>query len=62
MSRSLTQQEMADHLGVTLRTYQNYESDSHAPSFEALILICQKLDVSSDRLLGLSDEAPSGGR
>ena len=51
--RGLTQQELADFLGVTVRTYQHYEAGNYEPSFDSLISLCEKLDVSSDCLLGI---------
>ena len=51
-----TQQELADALGVSLRTYQRYESGTTEPTLYDLVSICIVLDVSSDYLLGLMDE------
>lgn len=42
---------MADYVGVTLRTYQKYEQGTVEPSFYSLVLIADKLDVSTDYLL-----------
>ena len=51
MARKYTQQVMADYVGVTLRTYQKYEQGTVEPSFYSLVLIADKLDVSTDYLL-----------
>lgn len=32
--RKITQQGMADRLGVKIRTYQYYEGDEHRPDYE----------------------------
>lgn len=56
MSYGLTQQQVADHLGLSLRVYQGYEQGVRRPKFEALIDICRLLNVSADYLLGLTDE------
>ena len=55
MKRGLTQQVMADSLGV----YQNYEQGTRHPSFYTLVNISKLLKVSTDYLLGASDEAPA---
>jgi len=54
----LTQQNLADQLGVKLRTYQYYESDSdtaHRPDLETLAALADFYDVSLDYLIGRSD-------
>ena len=54
----LTQQNVADHLGVKLRTYQYYESDkdkSHRPDLETLVFLADFYNVSVDYLIGRSD-------
>ena len=50
--KGLTAQQMADYLSVGLRTYRNYESEGSYPDFEKLVRIADKLDVSTDYLLG----------
>lgn len=54
-SRHLTALAMADYLGVTIRTYRNYESGVSQPSLETLVRIANKLNVSVDYLLGRDD-------
>ena len=49
--RSLTQQSMADILGISLRGYQFYEQGVSEPSISMLVLIANTLDVSLDILL-----------
>ncbi len=46
-----TAQNMADMLGIGVRSYRAYESDDREPCFEALIKIADFLDVSTDYLL-----------
>ncbi len=60
MKRGYTQQFMADTLGVSLRVYQNYEQGTRRPTFETLVGISKLLRVTTDYLLGASDEAPAG--
>lgn len=58
MERKLTQQNLADHLGVRLRTYQYYENDtdkSHRPDLETLVILADFYGVSIDYLIGRSD-------
>lgn len=51
MTRNLTQQNMADAIGVALRSYQCYETGTRTPSFDLLVRIADVLDVSTDYLL-----------
>ena len=46
-----TAQQMADCLGVNLSSYRMYESNKRRPSYESLILISDKLNVTIDSLL-----------
>lgn len=50
-SRGYTAQQMADALGVALRSYRFYESDYRQPSYTILVRIADVLDVSTDYLL-----------
>ena len=54
-SSAVTQQELADSLGVSLRTYQRYESGTTEPALYDLVSLCIVLGVSADYLLGLTD-------
>lgn len=58
--RGYTLQRSADEIHVALRTYQNYEAGDRFPSPDGLIAIARMFNVTTDYLLGLSDEAPSG--
>ena len=55
MNRKLTQQQLADKLGVTKATISAYETQAKHPSVEVLIQISRLFEVSSDYLLDLSD-------
>ena len=55
MIREITQQTLADEIGVALRSYQCYEQGTRQPSLSLLIKICDILDVSADWLLGRTD-------
>ena len=50
-SKGLTAQQMADFLGVQLRSYRAYESKDRQPSFAVLVKIADRLNVTTDYLL-----------
>lgn len=56
----MTQQNLADAVDVTLRNYQKYEAADTEPSLYKLVTLAITLGVTSDYLLGLSDEGSSG--
>lgn len=51
--RELTQQQVADVLGIHKQAYQRYESGKVVPSVEVLINIANAFDVDANYLLGL---------
>ena len=55
----IKQAELANLLGVSKFTVQSWEQDKSNPSHEVLADICRRYHVSSDFLLGLSDELPN---
>lgn len=61
MSCSLTQQKMADILGITLNSYQKYEQGERCPSYDLLVHIADTLDISIDYLLGRDEWLASHG-
>lgn len=52
MVRHITQQVMADTIGVELRTYQCYEQGTRQPSLSLVVSLADVLNVSTDYLLG----------
>ena len=54
--KKLTQKQMADHLQCSLRAYQYYESAAHYPEIPDLIKLADFFGVSTDYLLGRSQE------
>lgn len=52
MARHMTQQHLADLVGVSLRSYQCYEQGTRQPSFDTLVRLADALDVTTDHLLG----------
>ena len=55
-SKNITQKELAKLLNMTERNYQSWEGGKTKPGFDALILLCDTLNVSADYLLGRSDK------
>ena len=51
----LTQQEMADSLGINRRTYSSYEIGVRGLPVETLISLAKYFGVTTDYLLGLTD-------
>jgi transcriptional regulator with XRE-family HTH domain len=60
-AKGFTAQNMADQLGLTLRSYQFYEGGKRSPSFETLVKIADILDVPIDFLLCRDDFLQSRG-
>lgn len=56
LAKGVPQQKVADALGVTKPAYQGYEYGSKTPSFAILPLVADFFDVSTDYLLGRSDD------
>ncbi|MBE7074994.1 MAG: helix-turn-helix transcriptional regulator [Clostridiales bacterium] len=58
MQKGLSQKQMAELLGVSYRTYQNYElldSNNREPDLEMLCKISGVLNVSVDYLLDIAE-------
>ena len=50
-SKKLTQEQMAEKLGVHRGTYANYERGHRQPDYDTLVQISDFFDVSTDYLL-----------
>lgn len=48
----VTQQELADEIGVTPMTIVNYESNASSPYLKHIVSIAEYFDVSIDELVG----------
>ena len=59
--QGLTQQNVADMLGVAFRTYQDYEGGKTYPSIDRLIKISDIFNTSIDYLLGRDEFLASLG-
>lgn len=55
MKSGLTQQNMADKLGISLNAYQKYEQAERSPSLDCLVSIADIFCVSLDYLLCRDD-------
>ena len=50
------QREVAEALGISVRAYQTYEAGEYEPSIANLIALADYFQVSTDYLLGRTDE------
>ena len=50
------QREVAEYLGIQLRSYQAYEGGDREPDIDGLIALADFFDVSLDYLTGRKDE------
>ena len=50
--RGKTQRELAEYLGMKIRSYQFYEGGEREPPIDKLIAIADYLDVFIDELVG----------
>ncbi len=55
--RNLRQKDVCERLNMKQSQYSRYESGEDEMKIGTLIEICQALDISSDYLLGFSDQA-----
>lgn len=53
-----TQETLASKLGVSTPTVSKWEQGESDPNVKTLLKICRMYNVSSDFLLGLSDDDP----
>lgn len=56
MKSKKTQKETAEILGMKLRSYQFYEQGVTEPSIKKLLLLADFFGVTTDYLLGRTDE------
>ena len=53
--KKLTQTEFADKIGISRGTYAHYEINKRHPDYQTLIKIAEFFDVSTDYLLGVTN-------
>lgn len=54
--RNISQEMLADKIGVNVTSISNYENNKTMPSSFILMCICQALEASADWLLGLKEK------
>ena len=50
-SKGLSQQDVADYLGISRQAYCNYENDKREASYETLLQLSEYFNVTVDELL-----------
>jgi transcriptional regulator with XRE-family HTH domain len=55
-TNDVSQQELADLLGISTRAWRFYESGDREPNVAGLIVLADYFDVSLDYLVGRSDK------
>ena len=56
IKKNLTQQELADKLGVTDRAISNWENDKRLPDYTLIYSLCNELDINIDDLFLCDDK------
>lgn len=56
VNAGMTQKELSDRIGINSRRYSKYEIGENVPPPDVMASLCRVLDVTSDFLIGLSDE------
>ena len=56
--KKLTQQELADKIGVNRVTYTNWENGNREPELDKVVELATELNCTVDYLLGLDDTNP----
>ena len=55
ISNKLTQKDIAENIGITVRAYQYYEADEREPYLSNLCALAKTFKVSLDYLVGNTD-------
>ena len=50
-AKNLSQEQVADILGVTRQTVSKWETDQSTPDFDKILPLCQLFDISTDELI-----------
>lgn len=54
--KKLKQKDVAEHFGIAVRSYQNYEGGQRRPDYETLVALADYFGVTTDYLLGRTDK------
>ncbi|MCL2674417.1 MAG: helix-turn-helix domain-containing protein [Defluviitaleaceae bacterium] len=55
LEKGVTQKQIADYLGVASHSVQRFEYGTNNPSLENIVKLAEFFEVSTDYLLGVSD-------
>lgn len=55
VDRNLFQKKIAEDLGISVRSYQRYESGERKPDSDTIIKLCKYFNISANYILGLSN-------
>ena len=53
--RNISQQKLADAVGISRANYQKWETNICQPGYDDLVKLAKFFDVSTDYILGLKD-------
>lgn len=56
VAKKVTQKNVADYIEVPESSYQRYEYGKHEPRYEILVKLADFFDVTTDYLLGRTDD------
>ena len=59
LADKLTQKELSDYLGLTPKMVSFYELEQRVPPSDIILKLAEKFQVSTDYLLGNTEEKPS---
>lgn len=54
----ITQEQMAQHIGISRRTYANYENGSHSMPVDVLVCVADYFEVPLDTLVAAPEGEP----
>jgi len=55
INKNAVRKDIAEYLGITVRAYQHYETGTRYPDFQGINKLADYFEVSTDYLLGRSD-------
>ena len=53
--KNMTQQELADKIGISRQCYAHYEQGCRQPSIDVLRSICEVLECTADEIIGIDN-------
>lgn len=56
--KGVSQQTVADYLGISRQAYSNYEAGNREASYETLLQLAEYFDTSVDAILGRESTSP----